>query len=486
MKINEVIQADSKYKTSVHGIVTQFAILGIPIITIPYIISVVGIEKYGLFMFYQATMSVLSVIVHFGFYQSGVRDVAKCKTIKKLNYEFGTIFFAKILTTIIALLIALLFSSMDKYQEEPLLYLFSFTLLMSFSFDVTFVFQGIEKLRILMYLTLMANLVFLAMIFILLQSMEDFILLPVIYFIPKMLTSFFAFIYLKSKYAIYPMRVGCVSIVRKLTANLKFFYTNVLIILYTKMITVILGFTGGSVAVGYFSVAEQLVTAYMMLQGKISASFHPQIVRDFGLSIYDGIKKAKEGLLSILIFALSGFYFILFFSTEILTFFLKKEAVNVESTLQLLSINFVLIGISSLISIHIFLTLKKEQYLLQSSLIVAPIGISAAYLLTSYFSYFGASLTYVSVEIVVTIYFIIKAKAYNFNLISLTDLKKLLIFSIALLSILFFLDFIYEIGFNGSSIVGFAAIAMAYSIMVILFLSLTGLINIGKKMIISL
>ena len=48
----------------------------LPLVTFPYLISVLGIEKFGLIMFAQATMYYFEIVVDFGFNLSATREVA--------------------------------------------------------------------------------------------------------------------------------------------------------------------------------------------------------------------------------------------------------------------------------------------------------------------------------------------------------------------------------------------------------------------------
>src|SRR3990172_12241818 len=101
----------------------------IPLLAIPYIIGKVGIEKYGAFIFFQAVMGLLSVIGSYGFIQTGVRDIANARTLRKLNYEYALIFYSKFFALAAAVLLGLILFLFDKFNSDSQLYAYSFLFL---------------------------------------------------------------------------------------------------------------------------------------------------------------------------------------------------------------------------------------------------------------------------------------------------------------------------------------------------------------------
>ena len=80
------IRKDSKLKSSINLIVVQLCMFGIPLVATPYVIRKIGIENYGAYIFYQSVIALLSVISNYGFVQTGVRDIANAKSLRRLNF----------------------------------------------------------------------------------------------------------------------------------------------------------------------------------------------------------------------------------------------------------------------------------------------------------------------------------------------------------------------------------------------------------------
>jgi PST family polysaccharide transporter len=96
----------------------------LPLITFPYLIRVLGVDKFGLVMFAQATMYYFEILVDFGFNLSATREVAlNAKNKSKLNEIISSVFSIKLVLLIISgLLLLLILSVFDRFSDESLIY----------------------------------------------------------------------------------------------------------------------------------------------------------------------------------------------------------------------------------------------------------------------------------------------------------------------------------------------------------------------------
>ena len=108
----------------------------LPLITFPYLIRVLGVDKFGLVMFAQATMYYFEILVDFGFNLSATREVAlNAKNKSKLNEIISSVFSIKLVLLIISgLLLLLILSVFDRFSDESLIYYYSFLKVIAFAF----------------------------------------------------------------------------------------------------------------------------------------------------------------------------------------------------------------------------------------------------------------------------------------------------------------------------------------------------------------
>ena len=127
---------------SVGGV--QLANYVLPLITIPYVVRIVGPEKYGLINFAQAFIGYFTLIINYGFDLTATRDIAsKRNDIPALSEIFWNIITAKIFLFIVSSIVfagTLLFS--QKLQLNPQLYLLTYLCTIGIIFFPDMVFSG--------------------------------------------------------------------------------------------------------------------------------------------------------------------------------------------------------------------------------------------------------------------------------------------------------------------------------------------------------
>jgi len=129
-------------------LVLQGANFILPLITLPYLVRVLGTELFGLVMFAQAFVLFFNVFVDFGFNLSVTREISINRDDKNsLSQIFYSVFFIKILLIIISIIvISLIVYFVPRFNSDPEIYLLSFGIVIGQALFPVWFFQGIEKM----------------------------------------------------------------------------------------------------------------------------------------------------------------------------------------------------------------------------------------------------------------------------------------------------------------------------------------------------
>ena len=170
----------------------------LPLITFPYLIRVLGIEKFGLIMFAQATMYYFEIVVDFGFNLSATREVAlNAKKPNKLNEIISAVFSIKFMLLLFSFLVLILVVNLfDRFLQDFLLYYYSFLKVIALAFFPVWFFQGIEKMKYITLIDIISKSIFTVLIFVFVQSESDYILVPLISGVGYIIGTIFSLIYL--------------------------------------------------------------------------------------------------------------------------------------------------------------------------------------------------------------------------------------------------------------------------------------------------
>ncbi|MBI4823980.1 MAG: oligosaccharide flippase family protein [Nitrospirae bacterium] len=477
------IKRDSKLKSGINLVVVQLSMFLIPLLATPYIILKVGIGNYGAFIFFQSVMGLLSVIGSYGFVQTGVRDIANARTLKRLNYEYSQIFYSKLLALLVSVFIASILFWFDRFSSEKQLYTYSFLFLLMNFLDISFVYQGIEKLKDYVIANLVGNVFYLMSLFVFLGDKADYVYLPLIFSVPRISSLVFSIFALYVRFGIVPVFFSIKGIMKKLRKGLDCFLMNVFAIIYTRAHVVLLGVITGNTYVGYYSIADQLVFAYSNIQGKVSTVYQPQIAYAFKNNLEEGISKAKENILAISSIAIAGFIFTQFFAFDLLYALFGDIAMYSEIPLRVLSLNFISMQLNFILGIQILLSLHKDRELLLPSICAAVLNLSIGSVLIYYFKHIGAAISISSIEVLIFMYFYIKVRSFNIEVFGKGLLEKLLGYALGLVLTAGLLRLLY-LSISAGIFIKLPLVMTLYVLVVLMSLRLSNIVDFKNKEVI--
>ena len=296
----------------------------LPLITFPYLIRVLGVEKFGLIMFAQAIMYYFEVIVDFGFNLSATRDVAlNAKNPNQLDKIISAVFSIKFILLVISFLILIIVLSVfDQFTDDSLLYYYSFLKVVAFTFFPVWFFQGIQKMKHITLINIVSKTLFTICIFIFIKEESDYLLVPLIngfgFMLGSVLALYYVFIRFKHSFVINTF----VVIKHFFQESAMFFLSRVSVSLYTSSNTVVLGLVVSNLMLGYYTIAEKLYMVIRQLYQPIVQVIYPYISKSRNVKFF------KKIFPVVILLNFIGVYILWIFTPEIIHLVAKETFIE--------------------------------------------------------------------------------------------------------------------------------------------------------------
>ena len=126
----------------------QIANYIVPIIVIPYVAHVLGVEKFGIVSYAQNIAAYLTLLVNFGFDYTAARNIALNRDNKeKVNKIFWSVMTMKMVLFVVSLLLLWSYSAYNvRIETDPLLFFYAALYNLGLLLFPNWYFQGIEKM----------------------------------------------------------------------------------------------------------------------------------------------------------------------------------------------------------------------------------------------------------------------------------------------------------------------------------------------------
>lgn len=377
----------------------------LPLITLPYLVRVLGPEKFGLLSFATATILYFTILTDYGFNLSATRNISINRTDESVKNEiFSSVLIIKFFLTLISfLLLFFLLSSVEKFHQNQMVYFVTFGIVIGQAIYPVWYFQGMESLQNVTILNIGVKFIFSLLVFVLVKNPDDFIIVPILTSLGSIVFGLLSLWVLFRKFSV-KFRLQKLSVLKKhLLDGWHVFFSNIAISFYTISTTFILGFFANNTIVGYYSAADKILQAVKSIYSPISQSIYPLISKKLHENTILGIAFVKRIIQKVGIFMLLISLLLFFFSKPIVYFLLGDKFHESVILLKVMSILPLLVSLSNLYGIQTMLNLGFQKMFSKIIFIAALLGIILSLALVPIYKGLGTSIVIVLVELFVTL-----------------------------------------------------------------------------------
>ncbi|MEW5951755.1 MAG: flippase [Elusimicrobiota bacterium] len=404
-KIRTKVEYKRLFSNFVSLSVLQAANYIFPLITFPYLVRVLGVEKFGLISFAQAFIQYFIIITDYGFNLSATREISIHRDNKeKVNEIFSSVMIIKSGLFIISFIImsGIVFG-FEKFRKEWVLYYLTFGMVLGQVLFPVWFFQGMEQMKWITYLNIASRIIFTIAIFVFIKKEADYILFPIFLSLGYLTSSVVSFLIIKNKFMVSFFICPIENLFKHSKHGWDIFISTSLTTLYTSSSVFILGIFTDNKTVGYFSSADKIIQAIKGLIGSFTQSMYPYFSKKINNSFENGIfflKKISK-LAGLLTFFISLLTFI--FSDVIVEILLGSKYQNSKILLKIMSFLPFVITMSNIYGIQGLLSLGENKKFKYVILIGAIISLILSFIFVPLYGNMASSFIMLIVEIIVTL-----------------------------------------------------------------------------------
>lgn len=336
----------------------------LPLITLPYILKIVGIANYGVYAYVYVLIQYLLLINAYGFNYSATKQIAQNRDDKaKINKIYNTIIACRLLLLVIgftffAFLSPLILENSTKY------FMFSLGLgvVVGDIFNSVWLFQGMEKMRYLTIVNVISKVVFTIFIFVFIKKADDYVYIILLNSLGFLISGFLSFIIAKKQFDINLERPKWSEMKIQFKEGFSLFGSTIGMNLYRNANIFILNFFVSEAAVGIYATAEKIIKALQMVTVPIAQALFPHLGHKFktqslkqNLSILFRVSKIYASIL-----ALESIFTIVA-APWIIRIFSKEELSNAVVLVRIMSIIIFIGGLNYIIGMVGLVNLGKQR-----------------------------------------------------------------------------------------------------------------------------
>lgn len=343
----------------------------IPLITFPYLVRTLGIESYGLMTFTQNIISYGEQLITYGFVLTAPKDIAQVETDKKeLSRRFFAIFYSRLLFTLVSVFVlSILCFLIPKFNDIKTTIFIGFSMLLALNLQIEWFFQGIQQMKNITLVNLMARFISLFFLFYWVKTPDDAAFGIFSIALSQIIANIFSWYLAFRNHNLQFIPPQYFDIKKQIQTGFNVFLSQFLVRFYSSDVNItILGLISNNIAVGTYQIAYRLFLLAGAVATPIMTALYPYLTKLFHQDTAKFWRQIKQvaaaycvsyALLAVFLFVTADFLIVLISG---------KPNIEVASILRLLSFSVILVPFGPIFT-QIFMLHNKSRWLLYVCLI---------------------------------------------------------------------------------------------------------------------
>lgn len=384
-------------------------------ITLPYLVRILGPEKFGLVNFATAFCAYFALITDYGFTLSATKDISiNRNNVDKVNSIYSSVMGIKIFLTITsAIIFTIIIFSFGIFSDELFLYLISFAGVIGTTFFPVWFFQGMEKMRYILFINISSRALTTSLIFVLVREQNDYLVLAALNALTLILVMIAGLYSVHKKFKTKFVFPSFESMKEQLKSGWSIFLSQVSINLYTSSNVFILGLFTNNTVVGYFTAADKIRSALQAMMNPLLQTVFPYVNHLLSVSSEAFINFNKKILRIALAGGITISLILFFFAADLVYLILGEGYSHSITVLKIIAWLPFLITFSNVTGVQTMLPLKRDKAFAIILLIAGVLNVVVSFIIVPVYFEIGTSVSVLITETFVTssfLYYLLKRK----------------------------------------------------------------------------
>jgi PST family polysaccharide transporter len=384
-----------------------------PLITLPYLVRVLGPEKFGLIAFAQAFIGYFQILTDYGFNLSATREISINRENKeKVSEIFSSVMIIKFFLLLLSLgLMTIIVFSFKKFSQDWLIYYLAFGMVLGQTLFPIWFFQGMERMRYITFLNVLAKLIFTIAIFIFVKKSSDYLYVPLLNSLGFILAGVLALWIVFKDFGVFFRIPGFKVLKYHLKEGWHVFVSLVFITGYTNSRIFAVGlFSPNNAITGYYAIAEKLMGIVQTFPlASVIQALYPRLSKIYAenklKAKFIADKLQRYTTIAYLIICIT-FFIIAPKVVEIVAGSSYEETIL---TFRLLLIAVLFINANAF-RVNFLLVSGNADIFAKIHLVMGTVGSIMVFLFCYFFSYIGTAINIILIALIVLIQTIIEDK----------------------------------------------------------------------------
>ena len=373
----------------------------IPLAVLPYLIRVLGVERYGLIAFAQAFAQGFVFLTDYGFNLSATKQIAR---MRQDHEEVSRIFWAVMsikaaLMLMGAVILAVLVTWVPRFRADSAVYVIAYAAVVGSVLFPVWLFQGMEQMRYISVVSGGAKLLAAGLLFAMVHHPSDYVPALAIQSGGLLVAGIAGFWMALARFHIHFRVPSRGELQRMLRDGWHLFVSSAAGTLYATSNVFLVGLFAGNVQAGYFSAAEKTVRGIQGLLTPTTLAIYPHVSGLAAESRESAVHFIRRTLRWMGLFSLAPSLVLLAFARPIALLLFGPAAEGSIAPLRWISMLPFILTISSVLAIQTMIPFGMER---QLSRVYVTAGLGNLVPLIVLIHYFGATGAGASILVVET------------------------------------------------------------------------------------